>query len=309
LVGAAGIAAYAIWNWARAGRVVALLTVGWAALSFACFATLNYALPLFLPLASLLIGALLMGGYRALSEERERGQVMKIWGRYQDPRLIEELLEKPDLRSGEGREVTATVLFADLKNFTKTVESLSAAEALEALNRYLALLSACIRDHGGYLDKYLGDGLMAEWGAPIPNDDHAGAAVRACLDIQKRIAALTEEVRASGEVSFEVRLTLHTGPVVAGPLGSDERLEYTIIGDTVNVTARLQETAKALNCDFLISETTCAAIKGSVRTGQETQVEIRGRQAPLRVFEVLDDAIHPSSDEQTAKTSHNTVTL
>ena len=291
LVGAFGIAIYTLWDWARAARAFVGAVLVWAALSFGLFWGANFALPLALPLGSLLLGCLLMGGYRALSEERERAQVMKIWGRHQDPRLIEELLANPEWRGGQGREIEVTVLFADLKNFTKTVEHLTPTQALEALNRYLALLSGVILEHGGVVDKYLGDGLMAQWGAPTARSDHASAAVRACLDIGRRVAVLTKELRAQGQVAFETRLTLHTGPVVAGPLGSEERLEYTIIGDTVNVSSRLQETAKSLGCDFLISETTCESLDETIRIGRETQVEIRGRQAPLRVFEVLDEAV------------------
>jgi adenylate cyclase len=148
---------------------------------------------------------------------------------------------------------------------------------------------------------------MAQWGAPVATENHATAAVAACLDIQKRIAAMTPQLQREGEVTFEARLTLHTGPVVAGPLGSDKRLEYTIIGDTVNVTSRLQETAKALECDFLISETTCEALKGSVRTGRETEVAIRGRQAPLRVFEVINEQNSEPQSIETAKISQGTL--
>jgi adenylate cyclase len=297
LFGAVGVGALTLLAWGKAVRFLVSLLVVWAVVSFCVFCGANTALPVVLPFISLLFGAVLMGGYRALSEERERAQVMKIWGRHQDPRLIDELLAHPEWRGGQGKEVEVTVLFADLKNFTKTVEHLTPQHALEALNRYLALLSSIILEHGGVVDKYLGDGLMAQWGTPAARPDHATAAVRACLDIEQRIATLTQEVVTKGGVSFEVRLTLHTGKVVAGPLGSDQRLEYTIIGDTVNVTSRLQETAKALGCDFLISETTCAALNGAVNTGRETQVEIRGRNAALRVFEVLDGAIHPSGSE------------
>ena len=232
-----------------------------------------------------------MGGYRALSEERERAQVMKVWGRHQDPRLIEQLLAHPEWRGGQGAEAIVTVLFADLKNFTKTVESLSPPQAIEALNRYFALLSGTILEHGGVVDKYLGDGLMAQWGAPNPRPDHATAAVAACLDIERRLRELTPRLKKEGQVTFEVRLTLHTGPVVAGPLGSEDRLEYTIIGDTVNVTSRLQETAKQLDSDFLISETTRDACEGELHLGREAEVEIRGRVQPLRVFEVLHEPV------------------
>ncbi|HEX9998789.1 MAG TPA: adenylate/guanylate cyclase domain-containing protein [Abditibacterium sp.] len=308
LVGAFGVWIYTVWEWARAARAFGAAFLAWMGLSFVLFWSANFALPVALPLGSLVLGCALMGGYRALSEERERMQVMKIWGRHQDPRLIEELLANPEWRGGQGREIEVTVLFADLKNFTKTVEHLTPTQALEALNRYLALLSSVILEHGGLVDKYLGDGLMAQWGAPAARKDHATAAVHACLDIGRRVSALTQEMRAQGQVAFEARLTLHTGPVVAGPLGSEQRLEYTIIGDTVNVSSRLQETAKSLGCDFLISETTCGALDETIRTGRETQVEIRGRQAPLRVFEVLDDAtipLKPIHKLETAKTSQN----
>jgi adenylate cyclase len=288
VLGALGVGAFALLHWGRAALATLGVALLWGALSFALFAFANCHLPLAVPLLSLLFGAALMGGYRGLSEERERAQVMKIWGRHQDPRLIEVLLANPEWRSGQGREVPVTVLFADLKNFTKTVESLPPAQALQALNRYLSLLSATIIEHGGVVDKYLGDGLMAQWGAPAPRDDHASGAVSACLDIQKRLRALTPELQAAGEVTFEVRLTLHSGPVVAGPLGSENRQEYTIIGDTVNVTSRLQETAKELGCDFLISETTLAEIATrDFQIGRESEVAIRGRQQPLRVFEVV----------------------
>jgi adenylate cyclase len=297
LFGAVGVTTLTLLSWGKAARFLTSLLVVWTVVSFSVFCATNTALPVVLPFISLLTGAMLMGGYRALSEERERAQVMKIWGRHQDPRLIKELLAHPEWRGGQGEEIEVTVLFADLKNFTKTVEHLTPQNALEALNRYLALLSSVILEHGGLVDKYLGDGLMAQWGTPAARPDHATAAVCACLDIERRVTALTQEVERKGGVAFEVRLTLHTGKVVAGPLGSDQRLEYTIIGDTVNVTSRLQETAKALGCDFLISETTCAALNGAVKTGRETQVEIRGRNAPLRVFEVLDNDVHPSGSE------------
>jgi adenylate cyclase len=293
LLGALGILFFSLWNWNGAALRAVGIAFLWTVLSLVLFIWANFALPLALPVLMLLAGSLLMGGYRALSEERERAQVMKVWGRQQDPRLINELLANPDLRGGQGREMTVTVLFADLKNFTKTVEMLPPDQAIAALNRYLSLIAEVVLKHGGLVDKYLGDGLMAQWGAPLPDEKHALLAVRACLDMQSRINALTEQLRAQGEVWFEARLTLHSGPVLVGAVGAEQRLEFTIIGDTVNVTSRLQETAKAMGCDFLISETTCElldeAIKQQVVFGRTDEVEIRGRQQPLEVFEVLSE--------------------
>jgi adenylate cyclase len=186
------------------------------------------------------------------------------------------------------------VLFADLKNFTKTVEHLSPPEAIQMLNRYLELMTQVIRDeYGGFVDKYLGDGLMAQWGAPelypladgtVPTS-HAEVAVRACVELERRTRELTKSIRGGHDVTFGLRLTLHTGPVVYGWVGA-ERIELTVIGDTVNVCARLQETAKQLNCEFLVSETTFEEVRDWAQIGQEAEVEIRGRDQPLRVYEI-----------------------
>jgi adenylate cyclase len=266
------------------------LTLGtaavWVAAGFALFLLHDYALPLALPLLGLLITGGGLGVYRAVREEGERRQVLGLWGRYQDPRLVDYLLRHPEARGGEGQEQEVTVLFADLKNFTKTVEALPPGEALKMLNRYLGLMAAVILEYGGVVDKYLGDGLMAQWGAPEGSSDHAAQAVRACQEIERRVRELTLQVSGNREVTFGLRLTLHTGPVVVGWVGAT-RLEFTLIGDTVNVTSRLQETAKELDCEFLISESTWERVRDWVKTGKQAEVMIRGRLQPLRVYEVL----------------------
>ena len=291
LLGAMGVVVYTSWNWGRAAFTAIAIALLWVGFSLFVFLYGAFDLPLVLPILSLLLGSLLMGGYRALSEERERAQVMKMWGRQQDPRLINEILAHPELRGGQGYEMQVTVLFADLQNFTKTVEMLPPEQAIAALNRYLSLLSEIILKHGGWLDKYLGDGLMAQWGVLKRGDEHALDAVKACLEIENQLRILTPELRAKGEVFFEVRLTLHSGPVIVGAVGSENREERTIIGDTVNVTSRLQETAKELGCNFLISEITRDLLgetnEAQIAFGKAGQVAIRGRQQPLQVYEIL----------------------
>jgi len=282
-----GLIAFSTLRWGRAALITIIGALMWMSTSLLLFMTDAILLPATLPILALLLTGFLMGGYRALGEERERAQVMKVWGRYHDPRVVEYALAHPEMRGGEGREVIATVLFADLKNFTKTVESLAPSDALTQLNRYLALISQSVLEHGGLVDKYLGDGLMAQWGVPVAHEGHAAAAVAACLDMEKRAKELARQ-QGEGDVSFGIRLSLHTGPVVAGNVGSEGRLEFTIIGDTVNVTARLQETAKELDCEFLVSEVTYQAVKDKVVTGKQAEVAIRGRKQALKVYEILD---------------------
>ncbi|MDF2440702.1 MAG: adenylate cyclase, partial [Abditibacteriota bacterium] len=292
-VGGVGLLAFGALRWMPAALACLSLASSWLLLSVWSFVALDFALPAALPLLGLTFTGALMGSYRALGEERERSHVLSLWGRYQNPRIVDYLLRHPEARGGQGQEVNVTVLFADLKNFTKTVEHLSPGDAIAMLNRYLGLMQETVEEFDGYVDKYLGDGLMAQWGAPDPNHDHdtqvlrhEEAAVRACLELERRTRELTASIAGGRDVTFGLRLTLHSGPVVVGWVGAG-RIEFTIIGDTVNVCSRLQETAKALNCEFLVSESTYEAVRGWVETGQEAEVEIRGRNQPLRVYEIL----------------------
>jgi len=291
LLGAVGMWAFFRLRWGPAAMVCGVTTALWIGASFFLFIMDSFAMPINLPLLGLVLAGGVMGIYRALGEERERQQVMGLWGRYQNPMQVEYMLQHPEARGGQGQEAQVTVLFADLKNFTKTVEHLTPPEAIRQLNRYLALMTDIIQDeYGGTVDKFLGDGLMAQWGAPWQPESaragHAEAAVRACLELERRAEELTHIAGKEKDVTFGLRLSVHTGPVVVGWVGAD-RIELTIIGDTVNVTSRLQETAKQLNAEFIISESTYEAVRDWVRIGQEAEVEIRGRNQALRVYEVL----------------------
>jgi adenylate cyclase len=300
-VAAAALAAglFARLRWLAAAVWIVVAALCWIAASFIAFAGMHAALPVNLPLGALAVSGSLVGGWLALTEERERREVLALWGQYQDPRMVGFLLENEKARGGQGQEMRVTVLFADLKNFTRTVEHLTPTAAIGALNRYLGMLDSVIRRNSGIVDKYLGDGLMAQWGAPdLPGEagvaDHAAAAVRACLEIQREALALRDSPAGGDAVTFELRLTLHTGPVVFGWVGAT-RLELTIIGDTVNVTSRLQETAKQLDAEFLISEETYRDAGALVTVGKVAEVEIRGRTAPLKVYEVTGAAHGPAA--------------
>jgi adenylate cyclase len=301
------LACFAMLPWGRASLLAGGAALLWVAASAWAFVSAGWALPVALPLAGMLASTLAMGGYRVVGEERQRQQVLGLWGRYQHPRIVEYLLRHPEARGGNGQAAQVTVLFADLKNFTKTVEHLSPDDAIKMLNRYLSVMVEVIDEYDGIVDKFLGDGLLAQWGAPFPWDQdhlikhHSEAAVRACLAMMERTDELTRSLQEetstgagalSKDVTFGLRLTLHTGPVTVGWVGAHDeksrgRIEYTIIGDTVNVCSRLQETAKALDCEFLVSESTYQAAKGIIEPGRTSEVEIRGRIQPLRVFEVL----------------------
>ncbi|MFP4003829.1 MAG: adenylate/guanylate cyclase domain-containing protein, partial [Alphaproteobacteria bacterium] len=184
------------------------------------------------------------------------------------------------LRSAE-REVS--VLFTDIEGFTRLSEAMSAEEVAGFLNVHFAVMSRCIEEEGGAIDKYTGDGLMAFWGAPDDASDHAERAVRAALAIRRAVSERAGSPR--------IRIGIHTGPAVAGNIGGADRLNYTIVGDTVNIAARLEGACKTLvepgeGVAILISEATARRLPGDVARRELGARDLPGRSEKVRVFSV-----------------------
>jgi adenylate cyclase len=200
--------------------------------------------------------------------------------RYFSPQVASQLIDAPDLAtSGETREVT--ILFCDLRDFTPLAEALPAPTVVAILNTFLERTVELVFAHGGTLDKYLGDGLMAYFGAPVAQADHASRAMRCALAMREALAGLNRERSARGEAALRMGIGVHTGSVVLGDIGTSSRRDYTIIGDAVNVAARLQELTKSEGLDILLSETTRAQLGDDLPLTPARPLAIRGRRAPL----------------------------
>lgn len=187
--------------------------------------------------------------------------------------------------SGEPREIS--VMFTDIHGFTAMAESIPPAVLVEQLTRYFNVASEVIAQHGGTIDKFMGDGMMVLWGAPTELPDAALQACRAALALQQAFDGLNAEWQRSGQQAFDTRIGIHTGPVVAGVLGAHDRLAYTAVGDTVNVASRIEGINRELGTRVLVSETTAQALDGRLPVRRIDAVELRGRQRPLLVYELL----------------------
>ena len=195
---------------------------------------------------------------------------------------------------GDSEERVLTVMFTDIRGFSTMSERKSAAGIAELLNRHFEIISTCIEAEGGTVDKYIGDSVMAFWGAPERDDDHALRAVRAAAAIRAGIAAENRARRAGGEDAIFVRVGLHTGPVVVGNIGSASRLNYTVVGDTVNAASRLESLAKDLagiaaaedDCVVLFSDSTEAALGPGIARRSLGSHTLRGREKPVEVFQL-----------------------
>jgi class 3 adenylate cyclase len=235
-------------------------------------------------------------GYRLTTIVRTSldGEVSRtIFRRFLPEHLVEQARHDPLGAIGEPHVIDATVLFTDLRNFTGLVETMPPGQVLDYLNDVQGLLASIVAKHGGTVDKFLGDGMLAVFGAPRHMEHHAQLGIAAATEIISSIAALNRERRGRGEPAAEIGLGLHTGSVIAGCVGSGARLEFTVLGDAVNATSRLEGLTKEMGVTALVSEETVRQAGSEPRGMRDSllgrltrrgEVAIRGRIAPLSVY-------------------------
>lgn len=214
----------------------------------------------------------------------ERDRVRDLLGKVVSPEVAAELLRKDVTLGGEEREVT--VLFSDLRNFTNMSERLAPQEMLGILNRYFTSMDAIIEKHGGVVDKYMGDALMALFGAPLANSDDADRAMRAALEMTEALDVLNRQWNERGLPVIGIGIGINTDVVVAGNMGSKTRLNYTVIGDGVNLASRLQGLTKTPEYEtrIIISGSTLAKAKQQYRTRRLGEVAVKGKQKQTEIF-------------------------
>ncbi|MBN1225306.1 MAG: FHA domain-containing protein [Candidatus Aminicenantes bacterium] len=218
---------------------------------------------------------------------REEEQLRRRLERFHSPQVIEMIVrdhqqEKDELM--EAKELTTTILFTDMVKFTTLSEKMPPREINQLLNRYFSRMTDIIFEHNGTLDKYIGDGLMAVFGAPIEERDDAERAVRAALEIRRGFFALMNE--SGSDKRFDIRIGINTGKVVAGNIGSPRRLDYTVIGDPVNVASRLETMAEPNQ--VLIGEETYMQVKDKFQLREIGLTQLKGKSEKIRVYEVID---------------------
>ena len=228
------------------------------------------------------LGTLLM--LEDISSEKRMKSTMS---RYMDPGIANQLLEEGADIMG-GLDTTATLLFSDLRSFTNITESLGAQGTVKLLNEYFEIMVECITEQGGMLDKFIGDAIMAAFGLPITHEDDEDRGVKAGINMIKRLWLWNEVRNKEGKPPLDMGLGLNTDKIVAGNIGSQKRMDYTMIGDGVNLAARLESACKQYNARILISDFTFKKLKGTYRIRYIDDVVVKGKTEPVGVHEVLD---------------------
>ncbi len=253
------------------------------------------SLGLVIPLASLLLytvlAAMLQITYRFFVEQRNKRHLSTVFGQYIPPSLVEEMDESGEEASLEGESREMSVLFSDVRGFTTISEGLDATELTRMMNEFLTPFTSVIQKHRGTIDKYMGDAVMAFWGAPLPDDDHARHALMAAFDMVAAVEALDEPFRQKGWPAIRVGVGIASGPMNVGNMGSEFRIAYTVMGDTVNLGSRLEGLTKQYGVDIIVSDTT-ASLVPDFAFRELDLVRVKGKNEPVAIYEPLGPADH-----------------
>ncbi len=229
--------------------------------------------------------------YRYFITERSRREMRQAFSKYVSRDILEEILRDPSKVKLGGDEKEATVFFSDVRGFTTLSESLTATGLVQFLNKYLTRMTDIALARRGVVDKYIGDAIMAFWGAPLDNPRQAEDAVEASLEMIDALAAFNGESAANGEPPIDIGIGLNTGPVVAGNMGSNERFDYTVMGDTVNLASRLESQTKTYGVHILAAEATIKALpEGKYVVRELDKIKVKGKKLPATIYEIAENA-------------------
>ena len=238
------------------------------------------------------IGALTYTGaiaFKYFSEEREKKQIKSAFSQYVQPEFVEKITDDPDMLKLGGEKKEMTVMFSDLAGFTTISESMPPEQLVLFLNDYLGSMTDIIFEHNGTVDKFIGDAIMAFWGAPINQDDSAILACRSSLKMIDKLDELTAQWSKEGKPHVFARYGINTGKMVVGNMGSYNRFNYTVMGDAVNLAARLEPANKEFGTTAMISEGTYKQLKDEFVCRQLDLLIVKGKTKPVRVYELIAD--------------------
>jgi adenylate cyclase len=242
------------------------------------------------PLLALLLAYTALTVYRYVTEERERKRIKGAFRQYVAPLVIEEMLKDPERMKLGGQEKVLTVLFSDLWGFTGYSERYAPHEMIAFLSEYFERMSQKVFQHWGTLKEYVGDELMAIFGAPLDQPDHAQRACLTALEMRKELAALRAEWARMGRPALRARTGINSGPMLVGNLGSRYRFAYGALGDNVNLGSRLEGLNREYGTEIIIGENTAQLVGDVFRLRELDLVRVKGRHNAVRVYELLGQA-------------------
>jgi adenylate cyclase len=237
-------------------------------------------------------------GYRYMTEEREKKKIRGAFQYYLTASVVEEMLKNPDKLKLGGEKKDLTVLFSDIRGFTSISENMTPEGLVKLLNEYLTSMTDMVFKHDGLLDKYIGDAVMAVWGAPLDQPDHAKRACLTALDMLDELHRLQKKWSAEGLPVLNIGIGVNAGPMVVGNMGSARRFNYTVMGDSVNIGSRLEGLNKVYGTNIIVSQMTFEQVQEEFLGRELDLVRVKGKGLPVKIFELLAPKATASADQQ-----------
>ncbi len=276
---------------------VVVLAAGYFGVATLVFYNAKVWMPMVMPELALSLSFALAAVVSYATEGSQKRELRKVFNRYLNARVIDSIVENPDVVELGGQEVEATVFFSDIEGFTDISEKLSPKDLVLFLNEYFTIASRVILDREAMVDKYIGDAIMAVFGAPIAKDLHAASACLAALDVQRKLTAFYQQ-KSADLPHFQTRIGLNTGKMVVGNIGSEMHMDYTVIGDAVNLASRLEGVNKEYGTRILISETTYQLAKEIVEVRELDNLRVKGKEIPIRIYELICEKGELAKDQE-----------
>jgi class 3 adenylate cyclase len=302
LLAATGVALGVVWSGSFAVAALAAVGCGFVSATLAIYAFTGALIPVMAPVVALAIAGGSARAWRGRADRRDRRTLRALFSRFVGEPVVNEIMKDRDLFMSGGRprpqELTATVLFGDVAGFTTICEGLAPEPLIAWLDRYIDTMAGVIMDHGGVLMRFIGDGILAVFGAPIPRRDEAAIALdannaaRCALAMERAMASLNDTWHAEGLPTGGLRIGLHTGPMVAGSLGTGVRMEFCLLGDTANIGARLEQLGKQYAgsdpryCTIVVGESTWSRLGGAFPGIRIGEVMLRGRHTAMTAYRI-----------------------
>ena len=266
--------------------VVLGFIVGYLLLSVCCF-YFGWIINVITPIVMFVLTMILAYTHKFVLENRSKEKVKSAMGKYMSQDVMKRIVQNIDNLGLGGKKSVVTVLFADIRGFTSMSEQMSAQQVSEILNEYFTEMEPIISQYNGVINKFIGDAVMAIFGEPIQDKNHAQNAVRCAYAMLTKVKELQKKWIREGKPKIEIGVGINTGEVFVGNIGSINRMEYTVIGDTVNLASRLESYNKIYKTKLLISSTTYEEVKGFTDVIKISDVQIRGKANKMDIYEVL----------------------
>ena len=268
------------------GGLSAALLLGYGGLSTAFFAA-HWIIPMAIPMMAIVLAYAATSAVNFLHEGRQRLQTRRIFSQYVSAKVVDKILQHTDALHLEGERKPLTIFFMDFAGFTAMSEKLDPAELVKLISEYHNEAAEEIFRTEGTLDKFIGDAIMAYWNDPIEQSDHARRACLTAVGAQKKLLKMAEVMKERGLPEMSARIGLNTGVATVGNMGSKEQVNYTLIGDEVNLASRLEGVNKEFGTKIIISEATYQPAKEKLEVRELALIKVKGKKLPVRIYELL----------------------